>query len=192
MINKSHIEEQADREKINSQHWQAKYYDSLYNYALCKLSNKHLAEDLVQETFLNALENVDRFEYRSSELTWLTAILKFKIYKVYRSKVKNKIVYSNDLIILDKPNLMSENRSLYPLIVLSPDFYTDLKTFETALLSHIRSLPSNWQRLYELQYELGKTTSEITGILKITNNNYWVLSHRLKSSLFKWFQDNWL
>lgn len=56
--------------------WVDKYADHLYNYAICRINDKEIAKDLVQETFLAALENIKKFEGRSSEKTWLIAILK--------------------------------------------------------------------------------------------------------------------
>src|SRR5690348_1735388 len=66
--------------------WVERYADYLYGFALVRLSNQELARDLVQETFLAALEKQQAFEGRSTEKTWLTAILKNKIIDVYRAR----------------------------------------------------------------------------------------------------------
>ena len=50
------------------------YGDGLLRVCLLYLKDYALAEDAVQETFLRAYRNYDRFEGRSSEKTWLTAI----------------------------------------------------------------------------------------------------------------------
>ena len=39
------------------------------------------AEDLIQETFLAAFKSRDRFKGESSELTWMTGILRNKIFE---------------------------------------------------------------------------------------------------------------
>ena len=62
--------------------WTTENYNYLYHCALNKLDDTALIQDLIQDTFLVALENYDRFEQRSSELTWLTAILKHKICRI--------------------------------------------------------------------------------------------------------------
>lgn len=51
----------------------------LYSHALCRLSDHHHAEDLVQETLLIAWRKRDTFDGRSTLTTWLTGIMKFKI-----------------------------------------------------------------------------------------------------------------
>ena len=48
--------------------------DSLLRVCLLYLKDYGLAEDAVQETFLRAYRSWDKFEGRSSEKTWLTAI----------------------------------------------------------------------------------------------------------------------
>jgi RNA polymerase sigma factor (sigma-70 family) len=50
----------------------------IFNYAYQRIDDPELARDLVQETFLAALERMDKFEGRSSERTWLIAILRNK------------------------------------------------------------------------------------------------------------------
>ena len=60
--------------------WVKNYADYLYSYACTRIDDSELARDLVQETFLAALEGWEKFDRRSSEKTWLTAILKNKAY----------------------------------------------------------------------------------------------------------------
>ena len=55
-------------------------------YALRRVSDRSLAEDLVQETLLAALSSDIEFAGRSSLRTWLTGILKHKIADVYRAR----------------------------------------------------------------------------------------------------------
>src|SRR5882724_10601070 len=66
--------------------WVELHADYLYVYTIARISDEEQAKDLVQETFLAALERADKFEGKSSERTWLTAILKNKIVDVYRKK----------------------------------------------------------------------------------------------------------
>ncbi|WP_372683932.1 RNA polymerase sigma factor, partial [Desulfosarcina sp.] len=41
-----------DSPKINADMWVDQYGDSLFNFALARVKDREIAEDLVQETFL--------------------------------------------------------------------------------------------------------------------------------------------
>ena len=72
--------------QLDPHQWVNAHADYLYAYTITRISDEEQAKDLVQETFLAALEKVNNFEGKSSERTWLTAILKNKIIDVYRKK----------------------------------------------------------------------------------------------------------
>src|SRR5476649_1518550 len=71
---------------IDPHTWVKTHADYLYAFAIKRIADEELARDLVQDTFLAALEKVNSFEGKSSERTWLTAILRNKIIDVYRKK----------------------------------------------------------------------------------------------------------
>ena len=70
--------------QLNPHQWVAAHADYLYAFAITRVNDEEQAKDLVQETFLAALERISNFEGKASERTWLTAILKNKIADVYR------------------------------------------------------------------------------------------------------------
>src|SRR6195952_568798 len=76
----------AENNQLDPHQWVKAHADYLYAYARARINDEEQARDLVQETFLAALEKVDKFEGKSSERTWLTAILRNKIIDVYRKK----------------------------------------------------------------------------------------------------------
>jgi RNA polymerase sigma-70 factor (ECF subfamily) len=59
--------------------WLEHYGDTLYRYAIFRVRDPDLAQDLVQETLLAALKGRDSFARQSSEKTWLVGILKHKL-----------------------------------------------------------------------------------------------------------------
>jgi RNA polymerase sigma-70 factor (ECF subfamily) len=64
--------------------WLDEHGDALYRYARVRVGRRELAEDLVQDTFVAALQARGRFEGASSVRTWLLSILKHKIIDHYR------------------------------------------------------------------------------------------------------------
>src|SRR3569832_1230578 len=66
--------------------WLDNHGDALYRYALLRLRDPMLAEDMVQETLLAAVEARARYAGDASERTWLIGILKHKIIDQLRKK----------------------------------------------------------------------------------------------------------
>jgi RNA polymerase sigma-70 factor (ECF subfamily) len=64
--------------------WLLEHGDAMYRYARARVRHRDLAEDLVQEALLAALQSRDRFEGQASVRTWLLSILRHKILDHYR------------------------------------------------------------------------------------------------------------
>lgn len=65
------------------------YYTDLYRYALALSKNAHIAEDITQETFMNAIKAVDRFKGDCDIRVWLCQIAK-NTYFTYVKKQKRE------------------------------------------------------------------------------------------------------
>ncbi len=85
--------EQASRQQLVEQCklWLADYGDDLLAYALARVQNLNVAEDLVQETYLAAFQAVDGFEGRSSVRTWLIGILRHKVADFFRRNCRQDV-----------------------------------------------------------------------------------------------------
>src|SRR3954468_10776356 len=62
----------------------------LVRYATAQLRDRALAEEVVQEALLAALEGVAGFNGRSSLRTWLTSILRFKVIDLQRRTIAER------------------------------------------------------------------------------------------------------
>lgn len=76
--------------------WVDAYGDRLFRYALSRVRDEGAAEDLVQDTLLAALESRGRFKGESSELTWMTGILRNKLFELYRRQAKEVPLLPSD------------------------------------------------------------------------------------------------
>ncbi|WP_372773599.1 RNA polymerase sigma factor [Mangrovibacterium sp.] len=72
--------------------WVETYTQDLYSWALHKVSDVEIAQDLVQDTFFAAVEKAGTFNGDSSPKNWLFSILNHKISDHYRKKVMKKEV----------------------------------------------------------------------------------------------------
>src|SRR5215813_4512636 len=64
--------------------WLDSHGDYLYRYALVRVREASLAEDLLQETLLAAVRSYQTHAGRSSERTWLVGIMKHKVIDYFR------------------------------------------------------------------------------------------------------------
>jgi len=66
------------------------YRDKLYSLVFERVGNDQaVAEDLVQETFLAALNSLDKFRGDSQLYTWLCSVARHKISDFYRRQVRS-------------------------------------------------------------------------------------------------------
>jgi RNA polymerase sigma-70 factor (TIGR02943 family) len=183
---------------LNPHHWVQAHADYLYAYARVRINDEEHARDLVQETFLAALEKVKTFEGRSSERTWLTAILRNKIIDVYRKK-------SSGLMNIELKQAEEEQADFF-----SPDDghwnskpapkpfgideYDPLasKEFNRVLMRCMEKLPALWLSVFTMKHMDDESTDTICAELKLTSSNFWVIIHRAKSNLRACLQKNWI
>lgn len=71
---------------------------ALYRLACRLVSNAEDAEDVVQETFIGALEHMQVFEHRASVKTWLTRILMRQAAGLHRKRFRRRTVALQDAV----------------------------------------------------------------------------------------------
>src|SRR5262249_38832568 len=77
--------------------WVDRHGDVLFRYALARVGQRSVAEELVQETFLAALQARDSFAGQSSERTWLIAILRHRLGDHFRRLSREAIGQLDDV-----------------------------------------------------------------------------------------------
>ena len=85
------------------------YYDTVFKYLFCLTHDKELSEDLVQETFVRMIKNIDKFEGKSKLSSWLCEIAK-KLWIDYIRKNKRKVELNEneELNIQSEQNIENE------------------------------------------------------------------------------------
>ncbi|TPW01176.1 MAG: RNA polymerase sigma-70 factor, ECF subfamily, partial [bacterium] len=76
------------RRLSDPQTWADQHGDYLFRCAMLRVRDRELAEEIVQDTFLAALQARGRFAGRSSERSWLVGIMKHKIVDQFRKTVR--------------------------------------------------------------------------------------------------------
>ena len=176
--------------------WVEKYADYLYHFAFLRLRDQDLAKDLVQDTLLAGLQQVSRFEGKSSEKTWLTGILKNKVADFYRRQsskdiiaIRNAETEQHDFF---DANTGHWNIGHYPKAFgLEDDNPLLLKELGIILNVCLNKLPALWLSVFSFKHMDDLSSEEICAQLKLTDSNFWVIMHRTKLNLRACLQKHW-
>ncbi|WP_316779570.1 sigma-70 family RNA polymerase sigma factor [Pedobacter antarcticus] len=186
-------------EKLDPHLWVSNYADYLYSYAILRIEDVDLAKDLVQETFLAALERSAKFEGRSSEKTWLTSILKNKIIDVYRQKSSafakdtniTKAEQEQDDFFDNENGHWNDEHRPKDFGIEEADALEN-KEFQQILSACMKKLPKLWLSVFTMKHMDDESTAYICSELRVSSSNFWVIIHRAKVNLRSCLQKNWL
>jgi RNA polymerase sigma-70 factor (TIGR02943 family) len=184
-----------DEKKSDTASWVDEHGDALYRYALLRVKDPTVAEDLVQETFLSALKGIDGFKGGSSLRTWMVGILKHKIIDYFR-KGKPEILASDlaaayDETEAEKLDRSHSHRERPTPWQGDPDKLLENKEFWGVLMECLDALPQAHRRAFSMREIDGIKGEEICKILNITSTNLWVILHRARVKLRNCLDANW-
>lgn len=178
----SHLEEHADY---------------LFSYAMLKLRNKALAEDMVQDTLVSAIAASDGFTAQASVRTWLTTILKNRMIDHWRRQGREISVTD---LIGDHENEDSSMEDFFneagrwfemPKAYPSPDKAMENKQFWSIFEQCLSRLKPRQAEIFFAREIHGMSNDEIRENFAVSESNVWVLMHRARLSLGKCLDFNW-
>jgi RNA polymerase sigma-70 factor (ECF subfamily) len=174
--------------------WVDQHGDVLYNYALSRMKDPTIAEDLVQETLLAALKERKGFEGRSSLRTWLIAILKHKIIDYHRKRSREQPsddqepgVGSSDAFFDEKGNWMSRPAKW----TTDPTELLEQKEFWEVFTHCLSDLPVRQAQALQLREMDGLDCAGICNVMEITSSNCWVMLYRARMNMRRCLEANW-
>jgi RNA polymerase sigma-70 factor (ECF subfamily) len=168
---------------------------------LFKVSFRHIAEDLVQETFIAAHQSLEKFNRESSPETWFYAILNNKIKDYFRKETRNIVINESQLFGEEEQNsffdtFFDENgawkKEMRPQQWdTEGNFLMNNVSFVKIFNDCLDKLPSLWNKVVNLKYleqKKGKFICQETGL---TSTNYWQILHRARVQLRECLEENW-
>ncbi len=179
--------------QIDPNKWIDLYSDYLFNYTISRVSDREVAQDLVQDTFLAGLKSMKNFKGEASERTWLISILKRKIIDYYRKINSNK----GQAEVRMNYNSGDENEGDWlEERVGDPFDKTAQDTLENeelgdAIYNCLDKLPKKQAEVFKMKTILGHDTEAICNELNITPSNLWVIIHRARTALAECLKENW-
>jgi RNA polymerase sigma-70 factor (ECF subfamily) len=173
------------------QDWPDLHGDYLYRFALLRIREASVAEEMVQETFLAALQARGRFAGQSTERSWLVGIMKHKIVDHFR-KVAREIP-TEDMEGVgagEDPDGAFDQNGHWKTGTAAPQDWPDnpagvleQKQFWDVLKRCLDTLPPRMAQVFSLREVDEVSSEEICAVLGITASNLWVLLHRARKRL---------
>ena len=156
----------AKQDRKNFKHLYNLYYERIFLFLLRRSENENIAQDLTQQTFIKAMINIEKFEFKGFPFSsWLYRIGLNELNLYYRNNKKKRAISidSNEL-----PELAEElpNES-------NPSFTNE------NLIKAFNFLSEAEVTLVEMKYFEKRSHQEISEILGITVANAKVKLHRI-------------
>ncbi len=171
--------------------------DYLYRYAKRHFPSEDVAEDLVQEVFLAALQSADRFKGESTLRTWLVSILRHKIIDRIRRNSREILPYESEEAekYLDtyftKKGHWREEKGPRPFSQ-NPEVSFSEKQFMEVLQDCLSKLPARLRHVFLLREMDGVEPEVICNELGLTPTNLRVMLHRGRILLRDCVGTKWL
>lgn len=186
----------AEAGRRDAEDWLDQHGDALYRYARSRVGHRELAEDLVQDTLLAALESRARFQGRSSVRTWLLSILRRKVVDHYRRLGEARAAPVSDAI--DGPDPVRPHsfnaRGLWksaPSSWKAPDQAVEDREFWDVLDGCLGRLPRVLAAAFVLRELEGLELPELRKTLSLSEGNLRVRLHRARLLLRECLERRW-
>lgn len=186
-------DEDAARTTTDPLVWLDRHGDALYRYALLRVRDQALAEELVQETFVAALAARAQFGGQASERTWLIAILKNKTVDHLR-RAQREEPLPDDADSQEMLDALFDHRghwSLRPLEWGHPDKALENQQFWRVFEDCLAGVPTRSAEAFFLREVDGLTAEEVCKVLDVSPSNLWVSLHRARMRLRLCLEMQW-
>ncbi len=174
--------------------WVDEHADYLLRYALPRLRDRHVAEEVLQETFMAALKSAAKFRGDSSARTWLVGLLRRKIADHYRKRGREPQTESldtTDSVIdgwFDEKGMWKRWPGEYDV---DPSTLQDKADFWRVFETCLKALPERLAEAFALRVVDDREPDDVCKVLSITSTNLWVSLHRARARLRVCLEANW-
>ena len=182
----------ADEISARTESWVERFGDSMFRFAIAKVSDAALAEDLVQDTFIAAITGNKQFRNESTVSTWLFAILKRKIAEHYRVRRRSDaFIQSQFETIHESGSKPSSWRAWYD----DPAVICENTEFRKVFDICVEKLPNKMAEVFILREINRQSPKEICELLRISPTNLSMRLHRCRVAIrdclnAQWFGGN--
>jgi RNA polymerase sigma-70 factor (TIGR02943 family) len=162
--------------------------DALYRFALVRVRDKDAAEDLVQETFLAALQGTYRESGPTAERRWMIGIMKHKVIDYFRRTSREPIQQADPSGLAAEDTFLDDGHwkpEAAPMQAWTeqPDRLIERRQFWEALAGCMDRLPPRAAQVFTLRELDELDTDQICELLQLTPTNFGVILYRARKQL---------
>ena len=180
--------------ELNPDNWLEQYGDIMFRYAVARVRDKPVAEDLVQEALLAAIGAADRFKGDSTEQTWLIGILRHKVLDHLRRLSRERHTQLDWADSSNAPAAFDEQGQWTVPVAewATPEKSQAQAEFWQVFNGCLDNLPEQLRTPFTLRELDGLDTDVLVETLNIsTKNNLWVMLSRARQRIRQCLQTKW-
>jgi RNA polymerase sigma factor (sigma-70 family) len=155
----------------------SEYAEKIYNLSFQMTGDEELSKDILHETFIKVIENIDKFRYESTYFTWIYTIAKNICFAKLNQRNKKSLVDIEKLI--DKAGAEPENETYNEI---EKRFYIN-QVKDGCLLGVLRCLSLSQRIAFILNLVLDVSVKDISIIIDKSENATRILIHRSKKTI---------
>ncbi len=146
-----------------------RYFEQIFGFVFRRTDDETLASDLTSQTFLKALGNIKKYEFRGLPFSaWLFRIASNEVNRHFRKKNKQKLFSLEEVKIKDFIDL---------------DDCDDKERLIQLLLECLKSMPTQVIEVLELRFFEGLDFKEISYVLEISESGAKMRTYRALEKL---------
>ena len=172
--------------------WLDQHGDALFAFAMARVTNRAVAEDLVQDTLLAAISARNQFEQKSTVRTWLLGILRHKVIdhirRESRARQFDQEMAEAEAANFDRKGIWTSELGRWPA---DPTDTLEQDEFWEVFEQCRTKLPRLLYEAFALREMEQLSCDEVCKILAITSTNLSVRLHRARLALRKCLEQNW-
>lgn len=155
-----------------------KYHPQIFGFIFKKIPQKHIAEEITQDIFIQFLEGLRDFRFECSIKTFLYAIARNKTIDYMRKKRIKQVLFSH------LPSFVVEGLSC---VVMNDEL--ERKELQEKLEVTMNELPHDYRLILRLKYIENKSVQEISKKLVKTFKSTESLLYRARKAFIKLYNN---
>lgn len=175
--------------------WLDRYGDVLFRYAVARVQDQMVAEDLVQEALLAAFSAADSFKGGSTEQTWLVGILRHKVMDYLRKVARERRLQAEWAEDAIEDNDSFDKYGHWRAEIdewAAPEDSLEQAEFWQAFDACLGQLPEPLRVLFALRELDGMDSDVLIETMNISSkNNLWAMLSRARQKIRKCLHAQW-